>query len=115
MLLLYMDHHVDSAITAGLRNRGVDVLTSEDDNAATLDDDLLLDRAASLGRILFTQDEDFLAIAQQRQTTQHDFAGLAYAHQLSISIGQAIHDLELLANAYESDDMRNRVEYLPYS
>jgi hypothetical protein len=45
----------------------------------------------------------------------HDFAGVAYAHQLKISIGQAIRDLELLAKALDPDDMRNRVEYLPYS
>jgi len=28
---LYMDHHVPRAITEGLRLRGVDVLTAEDD------------------------------------------------------------------------------------
>jgi hypothetical protein len=36
-------------------------------------------------------------------------------HQLAISIGQAIHDLELLAKVLDPGDIRNRVEYLPYS
>jgi hypothetical protein len=45
-MLLYMDVHVPFAITAGLRLRGVDVLTAQEDGAAELDDDLLLDRAA---------------------------------------------------------------------
>src|SRR5207302_10179568 len=49
-LRLYMDHHVPFAITVGLRQRGVDVLTAEDDGTATLDDDPLLERATSLGR-----------------------------------------------------------------
>jgi hypothetical protein len=115
MVPLYMDHHVPSAITAGLRTRGVDVLTAGEDGSATLADDLLLDRATSLGRVLFSQDEDLLAIAQQRLQTARDFAGVVYAHQLAISIGQAIRDLELIAKVLDPENMRNRVEYLPYS
>ncbi len=34
-------------------------------------------------------------------------------HQLRITVGQAIRDLELLATVYEPEDMENRVEYLP--
>ena len=35
MVSLYMDVHVDKAITLGLRRRGVDVLTAEEDGSAT--------------------------------------------------------------------------------
>jgi hypothetical protein len=115
MLRLYMDHHVPAPITAGLRQRGVDVVTAEEDGTTRLADDLLLDRATSMGRVHFSEDRDLLAIAHQRQQAGNEFAGVAYAHQLKISIGQAINDLELLAKALEPDDMRNRVEYLPYS
>jgi hypothetical protein len=115
MIALYMDHHVPYAITSGLRLRDVDVLTAEEDGAATLEDDPLLDRATSLGRVLFSQDEDLLAIAHQRQQAAREFAGVVYAHQLAISIGQAIRDLELIAKVLEPEDMRNRIEYLPYS
>jgi hypothetical protein len=115
MLALYIDHNVPAPIAAGLRKRGVDVITCLDDGTTTLDDDLLLDRATSLGRVLFTEDEDLLAIAHQRQLTGREFSGVAYAHQLNLPIGQAIGDLELLAKVFEPDDMRNRVEYLPYS
>ena len=51
---LYMDVHVRREITVGLRTRGVDVLTAQEDGAAALDDPLLLDRATSLGRVLFS-------------------------------------------------------------
>ncbi len=37
-----------------------------------------------------------------------------YMDQLGISIGQAVRDLELAAKVLDEDDMRNRVEYLPY-
>jgi Domain of unknown function (DUF5615) len=115
MLRLYMDHHVPGPITDGLRQRGVDVVTAEEDGAKRLDDDLLFDRATALGWVLFSQDKDLLALAHHRQKAGNEFARLAYAHQLRISIGQAIGDLEFLAKALEPDDMRNRVEYLPYS
>jgi hypothetical protein len=35
---LYMDVHVPRAVTNGLRQRGVDVITAQEDEAATLDD-----------------------------------------------------------------------------
>ena len=115
MLPLYMDHHVPGPITEGLRRRGVDVLTAEENGATQLDDEVLLDRATAMGRILFSQDKDLLAIAQLRQQAGREFAGVAYSHQLKISIGKAVRDLELLVKVFEPDDMRNRVEYLPYS
>ena len=109
MLVLYMDHHVPSAITAGLRKRGVDVLTAEEDGSAMLDDGPLLDRATALGRVLFSQDEDLLAIAHQRLQSGQEFAGVVYAHQLAISIGRAVRDLELIAKALDPGELRNKV------
>ena len=52
-LKFYMDQHVPRAITVGLRLRGLDVLTAHDDGASTLSDPALLDRATTLGRVLF--------------------------------------------------------------
>jgi hypothetical protein len=112
-LKLYMDHHVDVAITEGLRRRGVDVLTCQEDGTATWDDDRLLERATQLGRVLCSQDDDLLAIAHQWQHTNRSFAWLVYGHQLDLSIGQAVRDLELIAGVYDPDDIRDRVEDLP--
>jgi predicted nuclease of predicted toxin-antitoxin system len=60
---LYMDVHVPLPITRGLRRRGVDVLTAQQDGTTRLLDPELLDRAAALGRMLFSQDEDLIAEA----------------------------------------------------
>ncbi|MFN8475592.1 MAG: DUF5615 family PIN-like protein [Anaerolineae bacterium] len=108
-----MDHHVSSAVTDGLRKRGVDVLTAHDDGAAQFDDDTLLNRATELGRVLFSQDRDLLAIAHGRLESGVEFAGLIYAHQLNITVGRAIRDLEMLATVLDPDDLRNRVEFIP--
>ena len=63
----YLDHHVDAAITEGLRQRGIDVLTCREDGTETWDDEHLLERATALGRVLFSQDDDLLAIAHRHQ------------------------------------------------
>jgi hypothetical protein len=112
-LPLYMDVHVPYAVTHGLRIRGVDVVTAQEDGAAELEDPELLDRATALGRVLFTQDEDLLREGTRRQQAGENFAGVAYIHQLKLSVGPCVSDLELMAKVYEPADMANRIEYLP--
>lgn len=107
-----MDVHVKRAVADSLR-RGVDVLTAQQDGTARLDDAELLDRATALGRVLFSQDDDLLREATRRQQSGEHFAGVAYAHQLNITVGQTIHDLEWIAKIYEPEDIENRVEFLP--
>lgn len=108
-----MDHHVPRAITNGLRLRGVDILTAHEDGASELQDPTLLDRAAELDRVLFTQDDDLLVGATQRQRMGRSFCGVIYAHQLRISIGGCIRDLDLVATVGEPEDMAEPVLYLP--
>jgi len=66
-LSLYVGVHVPRAITVGLRLRGVDVLTAQEDGLSRAPDDVLLERPTELGRVLFSQDEDLLAEAARRQ------------------------------------------------
>jgi hypothetical protein len=108
-----MDVQVRRAVTEGLRRRGVDVITAQEDGCARLPDPALLDRAHELGRAIFSQDDDMLAEASRRQQQSERFAGVIYAHQLRITTGQAVRDLELIAKAYDPADIENRVEYLP--
>jgi len=108
-----MDAHVRRAVRAGLRRRGVNMLTAGEDGNASLADPLLLDRATALGRVLFNQDEDLLREAQLRQQTGAMFAGVIYTHQLRLTVGQIIQDLELIPSVYEPADMLNRGQYLP--
>ncbi|MEW6750638.1 MAG: DUF5615 family PIN-like protein [Candidatus Latescibacterota bacterium] len=112
-LRYYMDHHVPRAITVGLRLRGVDVVAAVEDDADRLDDPALLDRAGELQRVLFTQDDDLLAEAVRRQRQHVWFHGVIYAHQLQVSIGTCVHQLELLAKAGAPEDVIARVLFLP--
>ena len=110
----YMDHHVPSAVTSGLRTRGVDVLTSFEDGTADWEDESLLERALVLGRVVFSQDDDFLALTHAWLLAGREFAGLVFSSQMGITVGQAIQDLELIAGVLEPDEMVNRIEFIPY-
>ncbi len=79
-----------------------------------MDDDPLLARATQLGRLLFTQDEDFLRIAAQWQQAGSQFTGILYAHPQGASLGRLIEDIELIATCSEPDELSNRVTYLPF-
>jgi len=109
---LYMDHNVPRAITQGLRVRTVDVLTAYEDGADRFSDSELLDRATVLGRVLFTQDDDLLVEAAHRQANLVRFGGIIYAHQLRVSIGRCIDQLEVIAKAGDLEDLANQIEYL---
>jgi len=110
---LSMDVNVPIAITEGLRRRGVDVVTAQEDGANTLADPDLLDRASLLGRVLVTHDDDFLIEAARRLATGVSFADVIYAHQLGITIGRCVRDLELIATLEEPEKLADRVVHLP--
>ena len=112
-IAFYMDVHVRSAVTRGLRLAGIDVLTAQEDGAAELGDPELLDRATQLNRVLFSQDVDLLVIAADWQSGQRDFAGVIYSHQQAITIGQTVRDLTFIAELAEAGELRNRVLHLP--
>ncbi len=80
---------------------------------AQWEDPDLLDRATALGRVLFSQDEDLLVEAAQRQRGGIPFRGVIYVPQLALSIGQFIEELDLLAPAGVPGDFANRVQYPP--
>ena len=75
-IALYMDEQVPKAITIGLRLRGVDVLTIQEDNRIGAADIDLLERAIELNRVMFSRDRDFLIEANHRQAKGINFLGL---------------------------------------
>jgi uncharacterized protein with PIN domain len=110
---LYMDHNVPRAITNGLRLKGIDLITAYEDGSSQLDDSELLDRATELERVLFTRDYNLLQEATKRQRTGVPFYGIIYAHQLKISIGDCVRDLEIIAEAGSPEDLVNQAQFLP--
>lgn len=93
----------------------MDALTSQVDGTATLDDEDLLARATHLGRILVTQDHDFLRIAAEWQATGRPFVGILFLRQVGVSLGRLIDDAHLVLDGSDPAELRDRVTYLPLS
>lgn len=113
-LTFYMDVHVPRAITNGLRRRGVQIVTAQEDGTAKLEDPAHLNRATELNCPLYTQNDDLLAEARRRQTEGVRIAGVIYSHQLRSPIGRCIEDLELLAKTFDPADLADPVEFIPF-
>lgn len=112
-LPLYFDQHAPGPVASGLRRRGIDVVTAEQDGHKGIADELILERATSLGRILVTNDSDFLAIAARWRRSGRHFAGLVYYADQNLPHGKLIEDLVLITEVYTADEIIDQIEYLP--
>jgi len=104
----HLDEHISMALGDALRHRGIDVTTTADAGLVGAADRDHLDFAASTGRVVVTQDVDFLRL--HVEGVPH--AGIAYCHQLSHSVGEMLRRLVLIHAVLSPEDMKNRVEYL---
>jgi predicted nuclease of predicted toxin-antitoxin system len=112
-IAFYFDEHVPRAVAHGLRLRGIDVLTVQDDDLRGVADSQLLDRATKLGRPLFSQDRDLVVEARRRQKEGIAFSGVIYAAQSRVTVGVCVRDLYMIAEAAREGELENQVEFLP--
>jgi hypothetical protein len=54
-----------------------------------------------------------LNLAPQWQSSGKPFAGIAFSHQMGVSIGELVGDLELLILCATEEELSNQVTYLP--
>ena len=66
-----------------------------------------ISKARSEGRVIFTQDADFLRLA----STGIKHAGIVYSRQ-NTSIGDMIYGLMLIHQIIEAEEMEDHIEYL---
>jgi predicted nuclease of predicted toxin-antitoxin system len=102
----HLDEHCPHAIAEGLRRRGIDVTTSTEAGLLQAPDLDHLAFGLAQGRVIFTEDDDFLGLAARG--TPH--AGIAYCHQRTRSIGEIIEILTLIWEVCEPEEMADRVE-----
>jgi predicted nuclease of predicted toxin-antitoxin system len=103
----YTDEHVPSAVVRGLRHRGVNVLTTQEAGMLGATDEEHLALASREGRVIFTQDDDFLRL----HAAGVEHAGIVYARQQT-GIGEIVRGLMLVYQVLEPDEMKNHVEFL---
>jgi predicted nuclease of predicted toxin-antitoxin system len=104
----HLDEHVHPAIAHGLRRRGIDVTTTNEVGLRSAPDESHIEHALQQGRVIFTNDSDFLAI--HHLGIEH--AGIVYCHRSARTIGEIIHYLFLMHHCMADDEMRGAVQYL---
>ena len=101
------------AIVEGVRRKGIDVLTALGDGSDRRSDEEILTGANELGRVIFTQDVDFIVPADEWLGAGRPFAGIVFAHQHGVTIGQAIRDLEIVCRVLTPTDVASQLIRLP--
>jgi predicted nuclease of predicted toxin-antitoxin system len=104
----HLDEHVNSAIADGLHRRGIDVTTTVAAGLLGANDTDHIAYAQIQGRVIFTNDPDFLRLHDQK--VEH--SGIVYCHQQSRSVGEIIRALELIWEVLEAKEMCNHVEFV---
>lgn len=112
MLKGFADEHVPSAITAGLRLRGMDVVTVQDHGLESSDDAVLLEIASAQERLMLTCDVDFLIIDSQWQSEGREHAGICFWKHRNDDIGRAVRKISEYATNTSPADARNKLKYL---
>ena len=103
-----LDENGHRAIAEGLRRRGVNVTTTPEVGLLNAGDDEQLGYALQQGRVIFTQDRDFLRL----HAAGEPHPGIAYCDKDTKTIGEIITMLVLIWEIYEPDEMVNRVEFI---
>jgi len=106
----FLDEHVAEPVAVGLRGRGLDVLTVRESGRKGQSDDLQLAFAHDAGRMIVTQDADYLALANEGRL----HAGIAFIPSGRIPIGSLIRALATLHQEQSADQVRGMVIYLKY-
>lgn len=104
----HLDENVSNIIADGLRRRGIDVSTTPEQGLMASSDEVQLEFALSQGRVIFTQDDDFLRLHQA--SAAH--AGIIYCRQNTRSIGDILRGLVLIWECVEPEEMLEHIEFL---
>ena len=104
----HLDEHVANVVAGGLRRFGIDVTTTHEAGLRGATDPAQLAYANAEGRVIFTEDNDFLVLAHLGL----EHPGIVYCQQNTRSIGEIISGLELVWELCEPEVMRNRVEFI---
>jgi predicted nuclease of predicted toxin-antitoxin system len=104
----YLDEHIANLVTIGLRQRGVDVLTTDEAGRSGMPDPAQLQFAAAEERLMVTFDADYLQLAAAG--ARH--YGIAYCHPTKYAPSQLLQILLVLHGVMSRDEVQDHVEFL---
>jgi predicted nuclease of predicted toxin-antitoxin system len=103
-----LDEHITPAVARALRQRGIDVITAHEAGLLGVSDSQHLDHAHAEGRVVVTQDADFLRLHHKQQP----HSGITYCKQRTRSIGQIVASFVLIYEVLDPAEIRGRIEFL---
>ena len=106
-ICFYADEHVPQAIIEGVRRRGGDIITVQEVGLRGEADTIQLAYARDTGRVVLTQDADFLRL----DAAGLPHRGIVYAGA-HLSIGEIIRGLLLIHELLTPEDIVNHIEFL---
>ena len=107
----HLDENVNNAIAKGLRQKNIDITTTDEADLMGVSDEEQLAHALKQNRVIFTHDADFLRL--HNKGVQH--AGIVYCSQKklkTISAGEIVSFLELVFLSMTMEAMVNHIEFV---
>ena len=102
----YLDENLSPRILEQLTRQGIDAIRGP----LGKDDPRHLQNAAVMGRVVCTEDRDFLKLA----SAGFEHAGIIRGRQRRHSIGDWVKYLRLVHAVYEADELRNMVLFMSH-
>ncbi len=115
MLRMAADENLNNDIVRGLirRNPDLDIVRVQDVGLSGADDATILKWAASERRVLITHDVNTLTYCAYQRVRAGEAMPGVFEVSRSVSVGQAIDDLLLLAECSLEGEWEAQVRYLP--
>ncbi len=107
-LRFHLDENVNVRIADGMRLQGLDVTTTQEAGLLSTGDHIQFRYAQESGRVLVTQDADFLRIASK----QFDHFGILFFNHRKCSLGDVILSGVTLNSRVPAENMMGRIEFV---
>lgn len=102
---LLFDEHIPSSTAQELRNRGLEVEAVYETELQSASDDEVVKYALETGKVIVTQDSDFLEINGE--------AGVIFLTE-PLEIGELTRELLQVVQRLENEEVQNSIIYIPW-
>jgi hypothetical protein len=111
-LRIYIDENVDVRVAEGLRRRGFQATSAQEEGKLGVVDSAHFAHAAKLKAAIFTHDHHFVEIALEKTAQGEKHHGVIFVEMHRLGLGECIKRLALCSEVLSADEMMNRVEFL---
>ena len=108
MVIIQCDEHIPYSVVRGLRARGVEIFSIEEENLKSISDEDLLDYCHAKRRILLTNDRDFLVLAKEK-----NHSGIIYLVSQYTAVSEIIKSILQLIDTFSEENFGDALFYIP--